>query len=135
MKRLLLLALCWLLVCCSKPTQNKAGVTPQATPHGVLLNWTVPSPVGGSGVIAGYNAYRCTGSSCTPTSKINASLVTGGTSYLDSASGLTTNTTYTYGVTTVDSTGGESILSPLVSVNFILIVAVNPPPTLTTTTQ
>ncbi len=133
MRRLPLLALCWLLVGCSTPTQKKAGVTPQATPHGVLLNWTMPSPVGGSGVIAGYNAYRCTGT-CTPTVKINASLVTG-LSYLDSASGLVTNTTYTYGVTTVDSTGGESILSPLVSVNFILIVAVNPPPTLTTTTQ
>ena|SRR5271166_5875226 len=108
------------------------------TPHGIKLTWAAPSPIGGSGTLASYNIYRCP-STCTLTTGA-FTLVTGQissvpTTYLDSASGLTSGSTYTYAVTSVDSAGNESVYSPLAVVVFTAIVNPNAPATLTTTVQ
>jgi len=97
-----------LAVAFATPAYGQAG-----TQHGMLEKWQAPSPVGGSGTLAGYNVYRCPGT-CTNTStgwaKINAALVTAVT-YLDPAAGLTLGNSYSYAVTTVDSVGSESAFS------------------------
>lgn len=90
------------------------------TAHGVNITANVPSPVGGSGVLDGYNAYRCSGT-CTATSgtwtKINPSLLTA-PAYLDPASdsGLTAGATFSFAMTSVDSNGNESVLSNVATV-------------------
>jgi hypothetical protein len=108
-----------------------------ATPHGVKLSWTAPTTIGGSGTLASYNIYRCTGT-CTLTSGSFVFLtgqVSSLTTYLDPASGLTNGTTYTYAVTSVDSLGNESVYSPLFTVAFVAVTNPNPPATLTGVNQ
>jgi hypothetical protein len=81
--------------------------TPSGTVHSVTLTWTAPSPVGGSGTVAGYNIYR------TPTTplayvKINAAPVLGFTLVdMNVAAGSSLD----YCGTTVDSAGNESVCS------------------------
>lgn len=99
MKRIVLLVLV-LMVCGSAFAQN---TPPAGTVHSVVLTWQAPSPVGGSGTIAGYNVYRAT--SGVNYAKINSALVTGLTT-TDNA--VVSGTTYGYCATTVDSVGSES---------------------------
>lgn len=85
-------------------------ILPGASPHGVALSWTAASQGSDTNPIVGYNVWRCTGT-CTATgtgwAKISSSPVAG-VSYQDPASGLNTNTTYSYVVYTVDSIGNTS---------------------------
>ena len=102
-----------LAVAFATPAYGQAG-----TQHGEKLTWQAPSPVGGSGTLAGYNAYRCPGT-CTTSStgwtKLTPSVVPT-TTYLDPAAGLTLGNTYSYAVTSVDSVGSESAFSNIVTV-------------------
>ena len=110
---------------------------PQAgTPHGIDTVWSAPTPVGGSGVIQGYFLFRCVGDStvCTATSTnwtaVGAMLPATPTAYHDPASGLNTNTTYSYAVLTVDSNGNQSAYSNLASAAVGASFPTNPgPPT------
>lgn len=77
---------------------------PTGTVHSVALSWQPPSPVGGSGTIAGYNVYRTPSGPPTYT-KLNAALITG-LSMTDT--NVTAGATYGYCATTVDSAGSES---------------------------
>lgn len=86
------------------PSLARAQNTPPAgTVHSVVLTWQAPSPVGGSGTVAGYNVYRAT--SGVNYAKLNSALVTGLT-MTDAA--VVSGTTYGYCATTVDSAGSES---------------------------
>jgi len=100
------------------------------TQHGVQVTWNAPSPVGGSGTIAGYNIYRCTGT-CTATSgtwsKIDTSLDIS-TGYLDPSSDLVANTAYPYAASTVDTHGNESGFSNVATVTTPAAFPTNPNP-------
>jgi hypothetical protein len=109
----------------------------QPTAHGIKLSWTAPTTIGGSGTLASYNIYRCTGT-CTLTSGTFVFLtgqVSSLTTYLDPASGLTNGTTYTYAETSVDSLGNESVFGPLSTVAFAAISNPNPPATASAVNQ
>jgi fibronectin type 3 domain-containing protein len=86
--------------------------TPAGTQHNIVWTWTAPSPVGGSGTIAGYNYYRAPGGTTTFV-KMNTAVITT-TSYTDLA--VVAGTQYTACVTTVDSAGNESVCSTAVTV-------------------
>lgn len=105
MKRLLFAVLLALVIVIGSDAQN-------GSPHGIATTWSAPSPVGGSGTIQGYQVFRCNGT-CTVSSSgwVAVSGVQAGTSFLDPASGLNVNTTYSYAVLTVDSLGNESAFS------------------------
>lgn len=81
----------------------RAQSPPAGTIHNVTLTWAAPSPVGGSGTIAGYNVYRAT--TGVAYVKINAALITGLTT---TDSNVVSGTTYGYCATTVDSANDES---------------------------
>lgn len=105
MKKVLVLAA--FLILGAIPLQAQSS-PPPATAHGIELTWTASTP--GTNPIAGYNAWRCTGSSavCTATStnwtQINSTPITS-TNYLDPAAGLSTSTTYSYFVEAQDTQG------------------------------
>lgn len=103
MLRYCLGALCGLVFLVA-PCRVGAQSAPTGTPHSVALTWLAPSPIGGSGTIAGYNIYRTPSGPPTYT-KLNTSLVTGLT--LTDTS-VIAGTTYGYCATTVDSTQHES---------------------------
>jgi hypothetical protein len=97
------------------------------TLHGVNVTFSAPSPVGGSGVIAGYNIYQCLGT-CTITStwvKVDSTLDLT-TAYLVPLSGLTLGATYSYAATTVDSNGNESVFSNIATVTLPATAPTNP---------
>ena len=91
------------------------------TPHGVELSF--------NGTATGYNVYRCPGT-CSLISgtwaKINGSTLDPTITYLDPASGLAVNTTYSYAVTAVNSSGNESAYSNIVTVTTPASFPVNP---------
>ena len=72
--------------------------------HEITVSWVAPSPVGGSGTIAGYNVYRST-TSGGPYTKLNTSTINA-TSFEDTTGAA--GTTYYYVATTIDSNGFES---------------------------
>ncbi len=86
---------------------------PQGTLHSAALSWQAPNPVGGSGVIAGYNIYR-TPQGPPNYTKLNAAVIPG-LSFVDGT--VAASTTYGYCATTVDSKGSESACTLPVSVN------------------
>ena len=101
------------------------------TQHGVKITWTAPATIGGSGTIAGYNIYRCTGDAtqCPVTSgvwtKIDTALdVTNG--YLDQST-LISGSNYSYVSTTVDTNNNESSFSNVATIKFVTITNPNPP--------
>lgn len=97
------------------------------TPHSATLNCTAPSPVGGSGTVAGYNWYRTVPPSTTYT-KITTSPLPS-CNYKDSS--VAPGTTYSYEATVVDSAGNESVGSAPIQGT----IATNPnPPTAPTIT-
>lgn len=106
MKRLPFLLV--LLICVGAWAQNP----PTGSTSSVVLTWNAPSPVGGSGTVAGYNIYRT--SSGANFSQINTSLVTA-TTMTDTA--VVAGTTYGYCGTTVDSAGRESACTIPVNAN------------------
>jgi hypothetical protein len=108
--KLTLLVLTLLLAVGFAPAQT-------GTPHGILVTWNAPSPVGGSGTIQGYYLFRCAGVTVTAScaTSVGALLPAVPTSYLDPASGLSTNTTYSYVAVTVDSNGNQSAYSGMTS--------------------
>jgi hypothetical protein len=65
----------------------------------ISLTWVSSNDVGGPGV-AGYNIYRCTGESCTPSTMVGTSTTA---SYTDT--GLTASASYTYTVAAYDTLG------------------------------
>jgi hypothetical protein len=85
-----------------------AALSGTGVPLAVDLSWTAPS----GSEIAGFNVYRATGSSSS-FSRLNTS-VTSPVSYLDST--VQAGLTYQYYVTTVDSSGAESVPSNTASV-------------------
>ena len=68
----------------------------------ISLSWTASSDNVG---VTKYSIYRCTGSGCTPTTKL-VDVTAPTTSF--SNSGLTASTTYTYAVTASDAVNNES---------------------------
>jgi hypothetical protein len=83
-----------------------AQTPPAGTPHQATLTWLAPSPIGGSGVIAGYNVYKSlAGAAYT---KVNTALIAGLT-YTDSS--VSAGQSLSYCATTVDSTASESACS------------------------
>jgi hypothetical protein len=85
-------------------TLSGTGVQPVS--HSVTLTWTASAPA-----VSGYNVYRSTISGG-PYTKLNSSFITT-TSYTDST--VQAGLTYYYVVTSVDSTGVESVFSTQVS--------------------
>lgn len=116
-----------LLLACA-PSGRTQGI-PTGTAHKVTLTWQAPSPVGGSGTIAGYNVYRTPSGPPTYT-KLNTSVVAGLT-LVDTA--VTAGTGYGYCATTVDSVGTESACT--IPVNANVPGNPNPPIALTTSSQ
>jgi hypothetical protein len=111
-----------LLLAVSSPLLAQNG-----TPHGVSVTFSAPSPIGGSGTIAGYNIYQCLGT-CTATStwvKVDTSLDLT-TAYLVPLNGLTLGATYSYAATTVDSNGNESVFSNIATVTLPATAPTNP---------
>ena len=133
MRTKLLLFLMLLFLAVPLNAQTKKGFKATLTAHGMLLTWTAPATVGGSGTIASYNIYRCPGT-CTLTSGA-FTMLTGQIptilTYLDPAGGLTSGSTYTWAVTTVDSAGNESAYSPFFTIAFTAITNPNAPGSLT----
>jgi chitodextrinase len=80
------------------------GVT-STTSSTESLSWTASTDSGGSG-LAGYKIFRCSGSSCTPTTQIGT---TTSAAYTDT--GLTASTTYRYEVAAYDNAGNVSASS------------------------
>ena len=72
----------------------------------IVLSWAASNDNIG---VTKYSIYRCTGSGCTPITKL-VDVMTPTTSFNDS--GLTANTTYTYAVTASDAAHNESEKSP-----------------------
>lgn len=93
----------------------------QSAPHSITLSWVAPSPIGGSGTIAGYNVYRST-TTGGPYTKLTSTPVTP-LSYSDTTGAA--GTTYFYVVTTVDSAGNESVDS--IQVSAVAVGNPNPP--------
>jgi hypothetical protein len=89
----------------STPPSTPAGLTAAATSSTISLIWAGSTDVGGPG-LAGYNVYRCTGPSCTPSTMVGTSATA---SYTDS--GLTASSTYTYAVAAYDALGLASAMS------------------------
>jgi hypothetical protein len=85
-----------------------AALSGTGVPLAVDLSWTAPS----DSTIAGFNIYRATGSSSSY-SRLNSS-VTSPASFTDST--VQAGITYEYYVTTVDSSGAESVPSNTASV-------------------
>jgi hypothetical protein len=101
------------------------------TPHGINITFNAPSPVGGSGTVAGYFIYQCSGT-CTFTSswtQVN-SVLDISTGYLVPFTGLTPSATYSYAATTVDSAGNQSVFSNIATITLPATFPSNPgPPT------
>lgn len=104
-------------------TVSHAQATPPTgTPHQVNLSWTAPSPVGGSGTIAGYYVYRSISGAAF--AKLFSTTITA-LSYSDVA--VASGQVPSYCASTLDSKNAESACSVVVSVT----VPSNPnPPTL-----
>ena len=102
-----------------------AQTPPQGTAHSVTLGWTAPSPVGGSGTVAGYNLYKSIASAAY--SKVNATPIAV-LNYTDTS--VSAGQALSYCASTIDSKGQESACSIAVTAT----VPTNPnPPTLTIT--
>jgi fibronectin type 3 domain-containing protein len=77
----------------------------------VILTWQAPTPTGAP--IAGYNVYRALSGNSSYTT-LNASLITG-TSFTDTTPQFNDN--YQYYVTSVDTTGAESVSSNAITIS------------------
>jgi fibronectin type 3 domain-containing protein len=85
----------------SPSTIAVSGTGVSVTPHSVALSWTASTSS-----VSGYNVYRGTTSNGPYPTKLNPSLVTV-VDYSDST--VASGTTYYYVVTSVDSSGVESV--------------------------
>jgi hypothetical protein len=83
-----------------------AQTPPSGTPRSASLAWLAPSPVGGSGVIAGYNVYKSLAGAAYI--KVNTALIAG-LAYVDAS--VLAGQSLSYCATTVDSTASESACS------------------------
>ena len=91
----------------STPTNLQATPPPASgSSSQINLSWTASTD---DTAVTGYNIYRCTGASCTPTLITTVT----GTSY--SNTGLTAETTYTYTVSAYDAEGNTSSQSAQVN--------------------
>lgn len=94
----------------STPPSTPSGLTASASSaSSISLSWPASTDSGGPG-LSGYNIYRCTGASCTPSTQVGTSSAT---SYTDS--GLTASTPYTYAVAAYDTLGLASPMSSTAS--------------------
>ncbi len=85
------------------PTTPTNLTTTPTSDTQINLSWTASTDLPDNANAVGYNIYRCTGTSCTPTTLINTSTTN---SYSDT--GLTAETTYTYVVSAYDGSGNVS---------------------------
>jgi fibronectin type 3 domain-containing protein len=99
------------------PNQPSGAGATAASAGQINVNWTgngdLPSP-GGTGV-KGYNIYRCTGATCTPsviTTPVNGATLDAASPYNDTT--VSASTDYGYVVTAVDNAGNESAPSSVV---------------------
>lgn len=111
-----ILAAAWLCA----PRYSHAQTPPAGTPHSVTLAWVAPSPVGGSGTVAGYNVYKSVAGAAF--AKINTAVIVGLTT-TDLA--VSAGQSVSYCATTVDTAAEESACS--VSVSATIPTNPNPP--------
>lgn len=97
-----------------------AQTLPSGTQHSATVTWSSPSPIGGSGTIAGYNVYKSLAGAAF--AKINTTLIAGLTT-IDTA--VSAGQSVAYCVTTVDSKAEESACSA--SVGAVIPTNPNPP--------
>ena len=113
MKRLCLISLVIALVAGLSLTSCVTESTPPATPTGLNCTAVSISQIDlfwdASSGATGYNVYRCTGTTCTPTTQVHTEPTT---SWSDT--GLTSSTTYRYRLTAYNE-AGESNYSSIVS--------------------
>lgn len=96
--------------------------TPTGTPPSTLASIVPASPLGGSGVLQGFNLYRAPGGTVAYV-KMNAVVIPGATpTFTDST--VVAGTSYTYCATELDSNSKESPCSASVTVT---PTGVNPP--------
>ena len=88
-------------------TPTNLSANNPTSPSQINLSWNASTDDHG---VVGYKIYRCTGSSCSPTTQITTSLTT---SYSDT--GLSASTAYTYAVSAYDAAGNTSVPSPVAS--------------------
>lgn len=105
----------------TQPPSVPGGLSGSAgTSPSVSLTWNASTD---NVAVTGYHVYRCSGSSCTPTTQVGSP---GATSYTDSSG--TAATTYRYAVTALDGAGNTSAASTPVTVT-TAASASTPPPT------
>lgn len=139
MRMLVRLALLAVLMLSGQMAVAQTPSTTSTTAQSLDVTWSAPSPVGGSGTIAGYNIYKCTpstsegSSGCVGTDqwqKINSS-PEASTGYNIAQSALP-SPTYSFYVETVDSAGNVSIPSAIYTITpqwGTTTIAVPNPPT------
>jgi hypothetical protein len=84
----------------------RAQTPPAGTPHSVVLTWTAPSPVGGSGTVAGYNVYKSLSGAAFV--KVNTAIIPL-LSFTDTS--VLSGQSLSYCATTVDTLSEESACS------------------------
>ena len=113
MKRLTVISLATALLVSLISMSCDSVATPPADPTGLTCKWVSSSQIdlswNASTGADGYNIYRCSGASCTPTTQVHTE---SGTSWSDT--GLTSDTTYRYRVTAYNE-AGESGYSSVAS--------------------
>lgn len=89
--------------------------------HGVMVTWTAPNPIGGSGALQGYQLFRCPGTCANSSPNWTAvSPVITSTFFLDTNSGASapqTGQAYSYAVLDIDSNGNMSTFSNIAGVS------------------
>lgn len=121
LRALAIVSALWMGACSTLQAQT----VPAGTAHSVTLNWIAPSPVGGSGIIAGYNVYKSVAGAAFV--KINTALISGLTA---TDASVSAGQSLSYCASTVDSKAQESACSVAVAAT----VPQNPnPPTLSIT--
>ncbi len=98
------------------PTNLAATV---ASTTQINLSWTASTDNVG---VTGYKIFRCTGSSCTPSTQLTTA-----TSTFYSNTGLSANTVYIYAISAYDAASNESAKSASVSTSTLAIIDTTPP--------
>lgn len=81
------------------------GLSATASGTTVTLTWTAPA-----GAVTGYRIYRCTGTSCTPTTQVATGTAT---TFTDTDAALAAGSTYRYAVAAVTAGGVGAATAPV----------------------